>query len=295
MGNRFLGLLGTILFFACYSCIRQPYYQTNKIYKKQAKLYAKQLRQLPDTFFTREGNMVFWVGTTNFNLRKPNFVIIHYTAQNSCSQTLRTFTLPRTQVSAHYVICKDGTVHHMLHDYMRAWHAGIAKWGSLTDINSASVGIEIDNNGFEVFTQPQMNSLFQLLDMLKIKYSIPAANFIGHSDIAPSRKVDPGIFFPWKTLADSGYGLWYGDTTNVIVPDSFNCAQALRIIGYDVRDSIAAIKAFKTHFLQDTSCIITDADKKVLLELGKEEYVNFIAAIPRAIKKAGNKITGLYI
>ncbi len=200
MGNRFIGLLVITLFIVIYSCCRQPYYQTNKIYKKQAKLYAKKIRQNPDTFFTSQGSPLYWVGTTNFNIRKPNFVIIHYTAQNSCDQTLKAFTLPRSQVSAHYVICKDGIIHHMLNDYMRAWHAGLAKWGNLTDVNSASVGIEIDNNGFEVFTQLQMNSLFQLLDTLKMRYSIPAANFIGHSDIAPSRKVDPAIFFPWKTL-----------------------------------------------------------------------------------------------
>jgi len=155
----------------------------------------------------------------------------------------------------------------MLSDYLRAWHAGIAKWGNLTDVNSASVGIEIDNNGFEVFTDPQMRSLFQLLDTLKVKYSIPAANFIGHSDIAPSRKVDPGVYFPWKTLADSGYGVWYGDTTNVVVPDSFNTVHALRIIGYDVRDSIAAIKAFKIHFLHDTTFIMSDPEKKILLDV----------------------------
>ena len=267
MHNRFFGVFVVIVFITVYSCCRQPYYQANKIYKKQAKFYAKQMRQRPDTFFTSLGYPLYWVGTTNFNMRKPNFVIIHYTAQNSCDLTLKAFTLPRSQVSAHYVICKDGTVHHMLNDYFRAWHAGIAKWGNLTDVNSSSVGVEIDNNGLEAFTLPQLNSLFQLLNTLKLKYSIPAANFIGHSDIAPSRKIDPGVFFPWKTLADSGYGLWYGDTTNVIVPDSFNYVHALRIIGYDVRDSLSAIKAFKTHFVHDTSCIVTEADKKILFEI----------------------------
>jgi N-acetylmuramoyl-L-alanine amidase len=269
MNKLFTGLLTAIFFIAVYSCSHQPYYKTNKIYKKQAKFYSKQIKQTPDTFFTREGNPVYWVGTTNFNMRKPNFVVIHYTSQNSCDQTLKTFTLSRTQVSAHYVICKDGTVQHMLNDYLRAWHAGVSRWGNLTDVNSSSIGIEIDNNGFEAFTQPQLNSLFQLLDTLKIKYAIPAANFIGHSDIAPSRKIDPGIFFPWKTLADSGYGIWYGDTANVIVPDSFNAVHALRIIGYDVRDSVAAIKAFKMHFLHDTLGLINDADKKILVELEK--------------------------
>lgn len=267
MSNRFFGLLIFCLFAFVVSCSRPPYYQSNKSYKRQAKQYAKTIEQKPSVFAVNEATSPLWIGTTNFNMRKPNYVIIHHTAQNSCEATFKTFTLPRTQVSAHYVICKDGSVHHMLNDYLRAWHAGVGKWGSLTDINSASIGIEIDNNGFETFTSPQVNSLLQLLDTLKRKYAIPAANFIGHSDIAPTRKVDPNIYFPWKELADHGFGLWYGDTTNVTIPDNFNNINALRIIGYDVKDSTAAIKAFKRHFMQDTSAFVTDADKKVLLNL----------------------------
>src|SRR3954464_8352032 len=169
-------------------CQHKPYADTNKSYKKQAKALGKQLQEAP---LKDSVEMAPWVGTTNFNLRKPNFVIIHHTAQNSCDSTLRTFTLPRTQVSAHYVICKDGTVHHMLNDYLRAWHGGAAKWGNNTDINSSSIGIEIDNNGIDTFSTAQINTLLQLLGNLKRAYTIPTANFIGHSDIAPTRKVDP--------------------------------------------------------------------------------------------------------
>lgn len=267
MSNRFLALLVHSVIFFIISCSRPPYYQSNKSYKKQAKQYAKTIEQLPSVFAVTVAGSPSWVGTTNFNMRKPNYVIIHHTAQTSCDETYKTFTLSRTQVSAHYVICKNGTVQHMLNDYLRAWHAGAGRWGSLTDVNSASIGIEIDNNGFENFTAPQINSLLQLLDTLKRKYTIPAANFIGHADIAPTRKVDPNIYFPWKTLADHGYGLWYGDTTNVAVPSGFSPTTALRIIGYDVKDSTAAIKAFKRHFVQDSSALITDADKKILLDL----------------------------
>ena len=250
-----------------YSCNRHPYTKTNKSYKKQAKAYAKTVGSQPGLFATEQGVPSYWVGTTNFNIRKPNFVIIHHTAQNSCEQTLNTFTLPRTQVSAHYVICKNGTVHHMLNDYLRAWHGGIAKWGNLTDINSASIGIEIDNNGFETFTEPQLNSLTRLLDTLKHRYSVPAANFIGHGDIAPTRKNDPNITFPWKRFAERGFGLWYGDTTNVTVPGDFNHIHALRIIGYDTRDTAAAKLAFKRHFLQDSTSTLYDGDKKILWDI----------------------------
>ncbi|WP_374166118.1 N-acetylmuramoyl-L-alanine amidase [Arcticibacter sp. MXS-1] len=178
------------------SCSPHPYKATNKLYKKQAKELTQSLTDIPPVEAFSSKVPPYAVGTVNFNLRKPNYVIIHHTAQNSCEQTLKTFTLKRTQVSAHYVICKDGTVHHMLNDYLRAWHGGVAKWGSLTDINSASIGIELDNNGNEPFPDQQINSLITLLGALKKNYGIPAANFIGHADIAPRRKPDPNAFFP---------------------------------------------------------------------------------------------------
>ncbi|MEN9600225.1 MAG: hypothetical protein RL596_2546, partial [Bacteroidota bacterium] len=81
-------------------------------------------------------------------MRKPSYVIIHHTAQHSTDETLKTFTLPRTQVSAHYVIGKDGVVYQMLNDYLRAWHAGNSRWGNQLDMNSASIGIELDNDGY---------------------------------------------------------------------------------------------------------------------------------------------------
>lgn len=257
-----LAIVSSVLYV---SCNRGPYAATNKSYKKQAKAYSKIIKQAPlkDSIATGA-----WVGTTNFNMRKPNFVIIHHTAQNSCDQTLKTFTLPRTQVSAHYVICKDGTIHHMLNDYLRAWHGGIAKWGNNTDINSSSIGIEIDNNGFDVFTNEQINSLLTLLASLKKAYTIPTANFIGHADIAPTRKNDPNVNFPWKQLADSGYGLWWSDTTGVTVPQNFNDLDALRIIGYDIKDSAAVIQTFKRKYEQiDKSPVLTEEDRKILYTL----------------------------
>jgi N-acetylmuramoyl-L-alanine amidase len=200
-------------------------------------------------------------------MRRPNFVVIHHTAQNSCDQTLRTFTLPRTQVSAHYVICRNGIVYHMLNDLLRAHHAGASKWGNNSDLNSSSIGIEVDNNGSEPFTEAQVNSLMELLSRLKKAYNIPTANFIGHADVAPGRKVDPSRYFPWKQLADKGFGAWY-DTTATQVPVGFNPLQALRIIGYNTKDSINAIQSFKIHFVPaDTLNIITDADKKILADL----------------------------
>ena len=261
-------LLPLLIILISIGCTTNPYKTSNKSYKKQAKAYAKILAAYPlkDSVV----NAPHFIGTTNFNLRKPNFIILHHTAQNSCEQTLNTFTTEKSQVSAHYLICKDGTVHHLLNDYLRAWQAGVSKWGNATDINSLSIGIEIDNNGFEPFTEPQINSLLQLLDRLKKAYNIPTANFIGHADIAPGRKVDPNKYFPWQRLAENGFGFWY-DTTAVLTPDNFDALQALRIIGYDIVKPDAAIQSFKLHFVQnDSTKTINDEDKKILFELEKK-------------------------
>ncbi|MGZ5133929.1 MAG: N-acetylmuramoyl-L-alanine amidase [Flavitalea sp.] len=253
-------------------CAHNPYKGSNRQYKKQVKSLAKIIRQYPLQPLNSDSIRLppYFVGTTNLNLRKPNFVIIHHTAQINCDQTLRTFTVPRTQVSAHYVICKDGTVHQMLNDYLRAWHAGLSKWGNVTDVNSSSIGIELDNNGYESFTQPQISNLLVLLDTLKERYAIPAANFVGHADVAPTRKNDPNVSFPWKQLSDKGFGLWYNDTTGVSLPQHFNWLQAIRIVGYDIRDSTAAIIAFKRHFVQDTIGVMREGDKKILYKLYKK-------------------------
>jgi N-acetylmuramoyl-L-alanine amidase len=254
------------------SCSTNPYAPTNKIYRKQAKSLAKTIGQSALPMVEGPGIKAapYFVGTINFNMRKPNYVVIHYTAQNSCEQTLKTFTLTRTQVSAHYVICEDGTIHHMLNDYLRAWHGGAGKWGNLTDINSSSIGIEIDNDGSELYTEDQIRSLLSLLDKLKKDYNIPAANFIGHSDIAPTRKPDPGIYFPWKRLANTGFGLWYDDLMEV-PPAGFDYLTGLRLIGYDVKDPKAAIIAFKRHFIQtNLKADLNDFEKNVIYNLSKK-------------------------
>jgi N-acetylmuramoyl-L-alanine amidase len=252
------------------SCSQNKYAITNKAYKKQVKEYAKLLLEYPLKDSLGLPYAPVWVGTTNLSMRRPNFVIIHHTAQNSCEQTLQTFTLPRTQVSSHYVICKDGTVHHMLNDLLRAHHAGVSKWGNTTDLNSSSIGIELDNNGFETFSEQQMSSLLLLLDRLKKAYSIPTSNFIGHGDIAPTRKNDPNWRFPWKLLSEKGFGNWYDDAANVALPVGFNHLQALRIVGFDTKDSNAAIVGFKRHWLQDTTKGLNEEQLKVLYRLSKK-------------------------
>jgi N-acetylmuramoyl-L-alanine amidase len=305
MSHFILRGISFIIICSIISCATNPYSDTNKVHKQQSKKLTKELntfppKQLPQHIPLSYGD--YWAGTTNFNLRKPNYVIIHHTAQDSVGQTLNTFTSQKAQVSAHYVIGKDGKIWHMLNDYYRAWHGGIGKWGNVTDINSASIGIELDNNGEEEFSKFQIESLIQLLGILKEKYKIPAANFIGHSDIAPTRKVDPNAFFPWELLAENGFGLWYDkdlqpevapqdtfdnksieivaiarDTTAKVntsknpLNDTVSPELALRIIGYDTSNLDAAIKAFKLHFIQtEVNSKLTERDKLILNNLYKK-------------------------
>jgi N-acetylmuramoyl-L-alanine amidase len=263
------------LFLCCLvisaSCAPDAYKVARKTYKKELNAYLKTIKTMePLQLADSAGNRIAasFVPTVNFNLRKPQYVIIHHTAQDSLAQTLRTFTDSATQVSAHYVIGKDGQIVQMLSDYLRAWHAGVARWGNDKDINSASVGIELDNKGVEPFSEAQMKSLIALLAVLKKNYNIPVANFIGHSDIAPGRKVDPSALFDWKRLANSGFGLWYDAGTLSAVPDGFDPAVALRTIGYNTSNLQAAIVSFKLHFIQsDLTPELTDYDKRVLWNL----------------------------
>ena len=263
-------LMFSVLFLT--NCSTNKYAATDKVYKNLAKDFAKTIKATPPEGQKIDSlnNEQYFVGTVNMGIRKPNFVMIHHTAQDSTAQTLKTFTLVKTAVSAHYVVGRDGKVYQMVNDYLRAQHAGAGKWGSVTDMNSCSIGIEMDNNGTtDVWTNAQINSLCSLLATLKKKYSIPTANFIGHADFAPSRKPDPNNF-PWKTLAKKGFGFWYDDVLQM-PPADFDTTSALRIIGYDVKNLGAAITAFKRHFVgNDLTPKLTEPDKLILFNLYKK-------------------------
>ena len=259
-----------IIAIMVYACSGGKYAETNKSYKSQVRAYAKIIAEYPLKDSAGLSYAPDFVGTINMSMRRPNFVIIHHTAQNSCDETLKTFTVKAREVSAHYVICRDGTVYHMLNDLLRAHHAGVSRWGNTTDLNSISIGIELDNNGFEPFPDAQINSLVTLLERLKKAYNIPSSNFIGHGDIAPTRKNDPNWRFPWRSLSEKGFGLWWSDTSNVQPPSNFDYLTAIRIVGYDIKDTTSAIIAFKRHFLQDTTKRMTPQAEKVLFSFYKK-------------------------
>ena len=199
----------------------------------------------------------------NFDERRPNFVILHYTSNNTVEPALRTLTDPVSKVSAHYLIARDGKIYALVDERARAWHAGVSYWGGNRDVNSASIGIELDNDGGEAFAEPMMNALLALLADLKTRYAIPAANFLGHSDVAPRRKPDPGRYFPWERLAARGFGVWCAPPFPV--PPVDDGITLLAAFGYDVADPAAAISAFKLHFApDDDSPQLTERDRAVL-------------------------------
>ncbi len=255
------------------SCAGNKYAKTEKVYKNQAKEFSNLYRASPVTGQLEKVNVKDqqWIASINFGIRKPNFVVIHHTAQDSLGQTIRTFHSAKAGVSSHYVVGRDGKVVQMVNDLYRAHHAGLGKWGNNTDLNSSSIGIELDNNGTtDPWTDAQVNALIQLLTYLKNTYSIPQANFIGHMDLAPTRKNDPSRF-PWKRLADQGFGYWYEEFLET-PPVDFNPKMALRIIGYDVSNLDAAIKAFKIHYIQQdvNTAFLGENDLKIMYSIYKK-------------------------
>jgi N-acetylmuramoyl-L-alanine amidase len=188
------------------------------------------------------------VPSANFNERRPSFVIFHHTGERTVERALSVLTDPFKGVSAHYLIGRDGKIYHLVDELARAWHAGDAYWGGVRDLNSASIGIELDNSGGEPFPEPQIEALLGLLADLKERYKIPTANFLGHGDVAPWRKVDPSVWFPWRRLAEHGFGLWC-DPPNPDVPDGVDDMLLLQAFGYSVWQIDAAVEAFKRHFV----------------------------------------------
>ena len=149
-----------------------------------------------------------WHPSPNFGPRRgaalPDLVVIHYTAMADADAALQRLCDPAAEVSAHYLIGGDGTLWHLVEEKMRAWHAGAGRWGAVGDVNSRSIGIELDNRGDHPFAAAQMARLEQLLADVLTRWRIPPARVIGHSDMAPARKSDPGARFDWARLARAG-------------------------------------------------------------------------------------------
>ncbi len=152
----------------------------------------------------------------NFDTRTapPDMIVLHYTGMKTGEAALDRLRdpTPGGRVSAHYLVEEDGRVFRLVDEARRAWHAGVASWKGQTDINSRSVGIEIVNPGHEFgyrdFPEPQVAAVIALVGDIRSRWTIVDGDIVGHSDVAPARKPDPGERFPWKRLAAAGHGLW---------------------------------------------------------------------------------------
>ena len=165
-----------------------------------------------------------------------SMLVLHYTGMETGRAAIDRLADPAAKVSAHYVVEEDGTIIAMVDEAMRAWHAGLSYWRGITDINSASVGIEIVNGGHDFglpdFPDVQISAVIALSREIIARHGIRPENVVGHSDIAPGRKIDPGEKFPWERLAREGVGLWPGGA-KLAAPDEIRAATLLASIGYN--------------------------------------------------------------
>jgi len=206
------------------------------------------------------------LSSPNFDERKApvEMLVLHYTGMRSAQEALDRLCDPAAKVSAHYVIDEDGEIYSLVDEGKRAWHAGVSSWKGKTDINSRSVGIEIVNPGHEFgyrpFPDKQIQSVIDISKEIIKRCVILQENIVGHSDIAPTRKSDPGELFPWKKLAENGIGLW---TDDFATPEK-STKEMLTAVGYDVTDEPAAFTAFLRRFHPEAlSGRTSDSEKRL--------------------------------
>lgn len=190
-----------------------------------------------------------WVPSPNHGPRRAVIVVLHATEQGSVQRSLDTLRSGNAggPVSAHYLIGADGRIYQLVDESRRAWHAGGGSWGTITDLNSASIGIELDNDGSAPFPDAQVESLVALLGDVCTRLGIRPSQVIGHGDMAPWRKRDPGAQFPWQRLAQAGFGRW-PQAPLAEPPPGFDPWLALAAVGYPLRDRDAAVRAFRRHY-----------------------------------------------
>lgn len=195
------------------------------------------------------------IPSPNFDERTPgtpvDMLVLHYTGMVSADVALERMCDPQSKVSAHYMIDEDGSVTQLVEEDYRAWHAGVSYWAGNRDINARSIGIELVNpgheNGYRPFPEEQMRTLETLSMDIVRRHMIPARNVVGHSDIAPNRKEDPGELFDWFRLFDFGVGIWPMDAEPVEV-DEEHAELMLEDIGYEVTSLQKSLEAFQRHF-----------------------------------------------
>ena len=185
----------------------------------------------------------------------PDMVVIHHTAMETVEAAMERLCDPAAEVSAHYLIAEDGATIRLVSEDMRAWHAGAGAWGQVRDVNSHSIGIELANGGpeagFPTFPDIQMLALEQILSEILRRRAIPPERVIGHSDMAPGRKFDPGPRFNWPRLAEAGRSVWVD--AEPLEPDWTRFRRAAEVFGYSAAEADAGswqlvLNAFRLRF-----------------------------------------------
>jgi N-acetylmuramoyl-L-alanine amidase len=213
------------------------------------------------------------------DMPSPNFdersspvwmIVLHYTGMQDAASAIQRLCDPEAKVSSHYLVTEEGKVLRLVDEGKRAWHAGRSHWRGITDVNSASVGIEIVNPGHEFgyrpFPEEQIDALIPLVHDIKERHGITRGNVVGHSDVAPARKQDPGELFPWYRLAKQRIAL-PRPTKNLMDPGWADAGflLALERFGYDVTDSLAATVAFQRRFRPELVDGTIDAECRAIL------------------------------
>jgi len=209
-----------------------------------------------------------WTPSPNESARRPELIVLHHTAIPDMATSLQVLRRQGGDdpVSAHYLVGPDGEIRQLVDDGRRAWHAGASRWGTMTDVNSASIGIEIVNDGHSPFPPAQIQALIALLNDVTQRLGIAKTAVVGHADIAPARKDDPSVYFPWAELARYGFGRWY-TLPLPPAPPGFDAMNALRLVGYDTSDPRAAVVAFHRHFRASEGDALDAMDADILVSL----------------------------
>lgn len=252
---------------------------------KQGLLFAILLLLAACATRPERNPLATWVPSQNENARGPVLIVIHATTQDGVQESLDTLRTRNGNgpVSAHYLIGRDGSLYQLVADERRAWHAGAGRWGTITDVNSASIGIELDNDMIAPFPAVQIDTLLVLLDDLTRRLRIPRHQIIAHADMAPTRKIDPGVLFPWETLARAGFGVW-PDPEAGAPPPGFDPWLALARFGYPLDDRAAALRAFHLRFrgIESDGSVLDEEDARILHALVREQPASNIPLAPPA-------------
>ncbi len=200
-----------------------------------------------------------------------DMLILHYTGMQTAQAAIDRLRDPVANVSSHYVVDEDGTILRLVPEDLRAFHAGISFWRGRHTLNGTCIGIEIVNPGHEwgyrPFPAAQMDAVEALCHDILGRHAIPPRNVVGHSDVAPNRKQDPGELFDWKRLARAGIGVWPDDENRVSPPNEDNAWKALAAIGYGTEWKLdIVLSAFQRHFLpQNVTGVLDEATMGRLL------------------------------